>query len=97
MEPGHGSFTGQDHAGLRGLLPDPVRQHLVHGDAALDDRTLADRHARQHVAGHCRMNALTRGRPVEEAVNDVDLRFERFERRQRPIAGLNSVTGLIHI
>jgi hypothetical protein len=82
MEPGHGPLTGQHHAGLQSLLTDPVGQHLVDGDAAMDDRTFADRHARQHVAGHRRMNPLSCGRLVEQAVNDVDLRLERFQRRQ---------------
>ena len=43
---------------------------------------LLDRHAGEQVAGLRRMDAHAGGRLVEQAVDDVDLRLERLQRRQ---------------
>ena len=78
MEPGHGPLTGQDHAGLQCLLPDPVGQHLVDGDARFDNRAFLDACARQQASGLRGMNSVSDGTFVEQAVNDIDLVLEAF-------------------
>ena len=44
------------------VLPEVVGQHLVHADAAVDDRALLQRHAGEHVAGHARDGCPRRSR-----------------------------------
>ena len=83
MIPGHRLLARQDHARLRGVLPNVVGQHLVHAHPAMNDRPLLYGHSRKQAAGHGGMYSQARGRPVEQAVDDVDLRFHRFERFER--------------
>ena len=83
MIAGHRLFDRQHEARLRGVLADVARDHLVHADAAVDDRALLQRHAGQQVAGHPGMDADAGRGLVEQAVDDVDLRLDRLERLQR--------------
>ena len=80
---GHGLLAGEDEARLRGFLADAIGEYLVEADAAVDDGALGDRDAGEQVAGHRRVDAQTGGGLVEQSVDNVDLRLQRFERRKR--------------
>ena len=69
--------------GCSGFLADAVGQHLIHADAAVNDRAFLNRHAGKQVAGLAGMNAHADGRFVEQAVDDVDLLLHRLQGLER--------------
>ena len=75
-------FAGEDHAWLGRLLTDLIGDHLVDGDAGVEDRPLVNFGAGKEAAGHGRVNAMSRGRLIVEAVDDVDLFLQRFKRQE---------------
>ena len=75
----HRLLAGQNDARLRCILADLVRDHLIHRDAGVNNRALADVGAGQKAAGLRGVNALTGRRLVEEPVNDVDFLLQRLQ------------------
>ena len=77
-----GLLTAQHEAGLDRVLPNLIRQDLIHANAAPEYRALHERHARENIAGLPRMDAHSHGGPVEETLDDVETAPEgrqRFE------------------
>jgi hypothetical protein len=80
---GHRLLAGKDHAGLGGVLADVVGEDLVHAGAAVDDRAFLNGDAGEEAASHGRMDAVTEGGLVVEAVDDVDFRLDWLQRGER--------------
>jgi len=80
---GHRLLAGQHDGRLRRILTDLVRNHLVDADARMDQRALGDVLARQQAAGLGGMDALVGQGFDIQAVDDIDLLFQRLQRLQR--------------
>jgi hypothetical protein len=76
-------FAAEHHAGLRGLVADVARQHLVHADAAVKLGALGKWRSRQEIARHAGVNADAGRRLVEEALHEIDFCLHRRKRRER--------------
>ena len=66
----------------RRVFAQPIRQHLIHTDSALQHRSLLQCSAGENVASLTRMNSNTRGVLVEQSRDDIELRLEPRERFQ---------------
>ena len=79
---GVGLLAPEHQARLHGVLSQSLGQHLVHADAALEDRALLQRNAREQAAGHAGVNPHPGRGLVEQAADEVHLGLERLHRLQ---------------
>ena len=82
MVAGEGLLTRENQARLSRLLPQALRQNLVHANAAMKHCATTKRGSREDTAGHAGVNPDACRGLVKEPADHIELGLERLQRRQ---------------